>query len=198
MGKPWYVRSHEAGVWRRRGFVPQYPYAIGFVPAAKTNFTRRNRDVDDINRVIIHITDGPKASSAISTFATKKNPKKTSAHYVIDRNGDIWQMVFEKDVAHHASSASRDSIGIEHAANRKHPATSTQYLASALLVRHLCTKYGIPRDRQHILGHAEASPGTSHRGCPTSGWVWSDYMRLVNSHYLPEEIEWLQIWAGAK
>jgi N-acetyl-anhydromuramyl-L-alanine amidase AmpD len=39
---------------------------------------------------------------------------RLSAHYVIDRNGDIYQMVNDADCANHCMGANAGSIGIEH------------------------------------------------------------------------------------
>src|SRR4029434_2401733 len=38
----------------------------------------------------------------------------------------------------------------------------------------------VPKDRTHILGHAEADPNTTHTACPNAVWDWEYYMGLVN------------------
>jgi V8-like Glu-specific endopeptidase len=91
-------------------------------------------------------------------------------------------MVHHNDVAWHASRANGDSIGIEHVANtRGLLPTETQYCNSAALVRWLCEQYGIPMDRQHILGHAEADTRTTHSACPNAVWNWDYFMGMVTS-----------------
>jgi uncharacterized protein YgiM (DUF1202 family) len=52
------------------------------------------------------------------------------------------------------------------------------YRASAALTRNLTTKYAIPRDRSHIIGHVEV-PGATHTD-PGQYWNWTYYMQLVN------------------
>lgn len=112
----------------------------------------------------------------------------TSAHYVVGQDGEVIQMVRHAEIAHHASSANGDSIGIEH--NARTPRafarddaglfpTEEQYRASARLVCWLAREFGIPKDRTHILGHAEADPGTSHTACPAAVWDWDRYMAMI-------------------
>lgn len=175
---PYWKRALDSGYYARRGHTAEYPAAAGFVPAASTNFTEMNRTADDIDRIVIHITGGTNVSSAISTFNTKKNPKQTSAHYVIDRDGTVYQMVKEKDRAHHAGqSANKRSIGIEHAANNQNEPTNEQYWASAFLVRYLTNKYNIQINRDHILGHQEIA--TTDHNCPGPLWDWPNYIQKV-------------------
>jgi hypothetical protein len=82
------------------------------------------------------------------------------------------------------------SIGIEHEGYLSDPDrwyTDAMYRSSAALTRDICDRYGIPKDRSHIIGHYEV-PGcsTGHgggSGChtdPGSGWDWDYYISLVN------------------
>lgn len=159
---------------------PEYPQASRFVPAATQNY-RAVTGTRSIEQVVLHITDGGAAiAGPISWF---RNPQaRVSAHYVIGQDGEVVQMVRHNDVAWHASSANRASIGIEHVANtRGLRPTPAQLCASAALVVWLCDQYGIPPDRAHILGHAEADPNTTHTGCPNAVWDWPAYMQMVET-----------------
>jgi len=51
------------------------------------------------------------------------------------------------------------------------------YRASAALTAEICKRYGIPRDRRHIIGHVEI-PGARHTD-PGRFWDWNRYMALV-------------------
>jgi hypothetical protein len=51
------------------------------------------------------------------------------------------------------------------------------YRASAALTRHICDKYGIPKDRTHIIGHNQV-PGATHTD-PGPHWNWTTYMSYV-------------------
>lgn len=95
-------------------------------------------------------------------------------------DGDITQMVRDKDIAYHAREANSYSIGIEHEGYIDNPSwyTDTMYRSSAKLTPYLCDKYGIPKDRAHIQGHPEI-PGNDHTD-PGPNWDWNYYMSLVN------------------
>jgi N-acetyl-anhydromuramyl-L-alanine amidase AmpD len=171
---------------------PDYPQASRYVQA---KHYRAVADTRGVSRVVIHITDGgPKVDGTVGWFLnpTRPNgdPLPVSAHYVIGQNGDVVQMVRNNDVAYHSGSANGDSIGIEHCARQPRafgptdaglPPSVVQYEASAALVRWLCEGYGIPMDREHILGHAEADTRTTHTACPNAVWDWDYYMELVTS-----------------
>lgn len=159
---------------------PEYPQANRFVAAHSGNF-RATSGTRNIERIVIHITDG--GANINGTVGWFQNPAaKVSAHYVIGQDGEIVQMVRHADVAWHARSANGTSIGIEHVANTRglNP-TPAQMCASAALVTWLCDQFGIAVDRTHILGHSEADPGTTHTGCPNAVWDWDYYMGMITS-----------------
>ena len=144
-----------------------------------------------IRYVIVHITGGPAVNerNALNTF--QAGP--ASAHYIVNREGRVVQMVREEHLANHVdymtSQTNRESIGIEHVNPwdphpRMYP-TSAQYRASARLVAWLCRRYGIPsvhNTTPHapgIRGHIEEAPHSSHVNCPNPAWDWATYMGLV-------------------
>jgi hypothetical protein len=112
--------------------------------------------------------------------------------------GDITQQVEEQYWAWHAVCLNRYSIGIEHEGFVANPAwwTPEMYLSSADLIRYLCDKYSIPKDRNHIIGHNEyqnpawlawasasgypAEFGTcnSHTD-PGSNWDWAFLLQMI-------------------
>jgi N-acetyl-anhydromuramyl-L-alanine amidase AmpD len=118
------------------------------------------------NLVVLHITAGPTARSAINTFQASVAPHRVSAHFVVDRDGTVFQLVPLEETAWHASSVNSRSIGIEHAAvPGTLMATDEQYAASAKLVAWLCHTLNIPCDRTHVREHCEASPVDGHTLC---------------------------------
>jgi len=150
-------------------------------PAAPGNYTNANRGKSDIDYVVIHTTQGSYAG-AISWF---KNPSaKVSSHYVVrSHDGAVTQMVDDRDIAWHDGCFNTRSIGIEHEGFVSAPGkwyTEAMYRSSARLTAWLCDKYGIPKDRKHILGHAE-TPDCSDHTDPGSGWDWGEYMKLVKN-----------------
>lgn len=119
--------------------------------------------------IVLHITMGPTAAGAIATFEASVHPNRVSVHFVIDRDGTIFQLVDLKDTAWHASAVNSRSVGIEHAGTDKLPCTEAQYEASAALVRWLVEILGIPLSRGFVRTHNEASPKDGHVGCCTLG-----------------------------
>ena len=151
-----------------------------------------------IDRIVIHITSAPQSPYIGSHFA--RADANSSAHYMVDQNGAIIQFVREQDKAWHAGTANRRSIGIEHVAIEQGgaryqrangtwqtfpytPPTDAELTASAQLVAHLCSKYGLSPDRTTIVGHREADPSTTHSSCPDGAWDWTDYMTRVAAAY---------------
>src|SRR6185437_7432702 len=64
-----------------------------------------------ITHVIIHVTEG-NAPGCIDWLCNPKS--QVSAHYVVDRDGTITQLVEEFQKAWHACNANPFSIGVEH------------------------------------------------------------------------------------
>jgi N-acetyl-anhydromuramyl-L-alanine amidase AmpD len=118
------------------------------------------------NLIVLHITAGPTALSAINTFKASVAPNRVSAHFCIDRDGTVYQLVDTGRTAWHASQVNSRSIGIEHAGIPDQlPVTDEQYGASAALVAWLCGELNIPCDADHVVGHNQASPKDGHVGC---------------------------------
>ncbi|MCT2589010.1 amidase [Streptomyces sp. N2-109] len=151
-----------------------YPDAH-WVPADSSNYSSGRSS--PISAVVVHVTQGSYAGS-ISWF---QNPSSdVSAHYLVrSSDGDITQMVRDRDTAWHARSGNAYSVGIEHEGYVDNPSwfTDAMYRSSAALTSHLCEEYGIPKDRAHVVGHSEV-PGNDHTD-PGSNWDWDYYMQLV-------------------
>ncbi|MFI6345605.1 N-acetylmuramoyl-L-alanine amidase [Streptomyces sp. NPDC050560] len=157
-----------------------YPGAES-APASTSNYTASNRPTSyPIDYVVIHVTQETYAD----TLALFKDPAHAAAaHYVVRSNdGHIAQCVREHDVAWHAGNWDYNtrSIGIEHEGWIDQPEyfTDVMYEQSARLTAAVCAKYGIPIDRNHILGHSEV-PGADHTD-PGEYWDWARYIALVN------------------
>lgn len=168
----------------RAGAQPQtvdYPLAE-WQPATASNYTASNRPATHtIDRVVIHVTQ----TEYVKALTIFQNPqKKVSAHYVVrSMDGHAAQCVRESDVAWHAGNwdYNTHSIGVEHEGWVDQPGyfTDALYERSARLTASVCDRYGIPKDRAHIIGHHEV-PGTDHTD-PGPNWDWGRYLRLVNT-----------------
>ena len=178
-----------------------YPGAL-WVPAPDCNFEDRTKAV---SAVVIHYTEGSYAG-CISWF--QNCDAEVSAHYVIrSYDGQVTQMVREKDKAWHARSANGYTIGVEHEAYGDIISffTPEMYAASADLMRNICSRYeaingyrtfctdtldnGTALDSGlHNLGGEGACiqirghqhyPDQSHTD-PGPFWNWNYYYKLIN------------------
>lgn len=191
------LTAPELGVTRS----PDYPPAI-WDPAPECNWEERTKEV---SAVVIHYTEGSYAG-CISWF--KNCDAEVSAHYVIRSvDGQITQMVLEKDKAWHARTANGYTIGIEHEAygNVWEFFTEEMYQSSADLVRSICSRYDVIDGRRthdrdtldngfclnnglynlggegacvQIRGH-QHYPDQSHTD-PGPYWDWNYYYKLIN------------------
>ncbi|GAA1557033.1 hypothetical protein GCM10009804_12330 [Kribbella hippodromi] len=152
-----------------------YPGAIW--NAASTSNYRAGRTAA-ITTIVIHVTQGSYAGT-ISWF--KDPAAQVSAHYVVrSSDGQVTQMVAEKDTAWHVRTENPYTIGIEHEGYVDQPSwfTDAMYRSSAALTRNIADRRGIPKDRAHIKGHSEM-PNNDHTD-PGPNWNWNYYMQLVN------------------
>src|ERR1039458_1828368 len=99
--------------------------------------------------IVLHSTTVATVDGTINWFMDPKS--QVSAHYVVDKNGDIYQMVRDDRSAWHAKAINSRSIGIEHVGTADDRLTGAQSRASAQLVRWLAAQYGIPA--ANVLGH---------------------------------------------
>ncbi|WP_405810295.1 N-acetylmuramoyl-L-alanine amidase [Streptomyces sp. NBC_00210] len=145
-----------------------------------------------VKYIVIHDTEG----SWDTTLRLVQDPTYVSWQYTLrSSDGHIAQHVPLKDVAWHAGNwyVNAKSVGLEHEGFLVSPDawyTEAMYRSSARLVRYLASRYGIPLDRQHILGH-DTVPGTTAatiRGMHTDPgpyWDWAHYFTLLGRPFLP-------------
>lgn len=115
----------------------------------------------DIDTIVLHHTAG---TTGLGDLAWMCNPKsELSAHYLVDRDGTIYQLVEDSRRAWHAGKSELEvrgdvndfSIGIEIAnlGDGKDPYTEEQYLALEQLVSWLCHEYKVSTRR--IVAHKD-------------------------------------------
>ena len=162
-----------------------YPGA-SWVPADPSNYSIADRSQDyPVDMIVIHDVEGSSAT-AIQDFQTPGFA--ASAHYVVGYDGQITQMVAEKDIAWHAGNWDYNTraIGIEHAgfAYTQGLYTTAEYDASAALAASICERWGVPMDRTHVIGHYQVPDpnnpglygGADHHTDPGPYWDWTYYM----------------------
>jgi hypothetical protein len=153
--------------------------------------------------VVIHDMEGYYLST-ISYF--QRETTQASAHYLVNGKtdytgdappGEITQMVEERYWAWHARCWNQYMFGIEHEGFASDPAwyTEDMYQASGQLTRYLCDKYGIPKDRNHIIAHGQKAdanwvnwmranwpqidPLCNNHTDPGPYWDWDHYLDIV-------------------
>ncbi|MCS0604120.1 N-acetylmuramoyl-L-alanine amidase [Streptomyces sp. LP11] len=171
--------------WRLPGVDrPRVAGAVDFrgarwVGASPANYRRADRPDDyRVDRVVVHVTQGGYAS-AVKVFQDPAHG--AAAHYIVREDGQVTQLIRELDVAFHAGDREYNerSVGIEHEGfvTDASSFTDAMYTASARLTAAVCGRYGMPVDREHIIGHVEV-PGTDHTD-PGPHWDWDRYLELV-------------------
>jgi hypothetical protein len=178
---------------------PDYQKAI-WKPASSENYDSRPSDAV-VDCVVLHATAGGLAG----TLAWFANPDSgVSSHYVVAKNGDIYQMVEEKRRAHHAGASSYQgrenfnsfSIGIEivNLNDGQDPYPPDQFEAMVELTNYLVEEYQV--ERQWIVTHADISTvgKTDPRGFPTHELVTRVYDPAAN---LPENVVREEAWNAA-
>ena len=130
------------------------------------NFSKNRRNVRQIKFVIIHYTG---MQSEIESIDRLKNIKsKVSCHYLINRRGEITQMVKDKFIAWHAGKSkwknftnlNEKSLGIE-LVNRGHKYgyqnfSKNQITSLIKLCKNLRKKHNIKVE--NFLGHSDIAP----------------------------------------
>ncbi|MFC9389132.1 N-acetylmuramoyl-L-alanine amidase [Streptomyces venezuelae] len=157
------------------------------------NHDKANRpDSQSIDYIVIHDTE----ATWDVTLKLVQDPTYVSWQYSLrSSDGHVAQHLRLKDVGWHAGNwfVNAKSVGLEHEGFLTAPDswyTEAMYRTSARLVRYLAARYGIPLDRQHILGHDNV-PGTvtsSIKGMHTDPgpyWDWAHYFRLLGRPITP-------------
>lgn len=132
--------------------------------------------------IVDHITAG----AMPGCLSWLMNPKaKASAHYLVAKDGRIFQLVKDADTAWHAGFVNRPSwsllkrdinpnyytIGIEHECLSGGELTEEQYQATRWLHTYLCEKWHIPVDTDHIIGHYRID-SVNRPNCPGPQFPW--------------------------
>lgn len=129
----------------------------GAIPVPSPNFDERHP-----NFVILHQTTDDTADDALATLT---NPdRKVSAHYLIGRDGTLYQLVAEERRAWHAGASwwggntdlNSSSIGIELDNNGAEPFADAQIARLLTLLRDVKDRHRIPQ--ANFLAHGDVAP----------------------------------------
>jgi N-acetylmuramoyl-L-alanine amidase len=119
--------------------------------------------------IVEHMTENASFSETFNTFAPDVPDSElhelpgTCAHFVIDTNGTIHQLVSLKWICRHTVGLNWTAIGIEHVGFREAGVLGSIRMlrASLRLTRWLQAKYGITDN--NVIGHAESLSSRYHR-----------------------------------
>ena len=113
--------------------------------------------------IVIHHTGNPQDDdlSAYEINASHQSQGWTCIgyHYVIRKNGVIEEGRPHWTVGAHAYGENSHTIGVHVCGNFEiGEPTAAQIEALAMLLSNICGDYGLPIDRDHIVGHRELMP----------------------------------------
>ncbi|MDP1829594.1 MAG: N-acetylmuramoyl-L-alanine amidase [Archangium sp.] len=171
-------RNHAPVASARRDAVLEYPGGAGWLASPHYSSGRSSYEF-----VLIHTMQG----SYAGTKSWFQNPSSNvSSHYIVrSSDGEITQMVEHRNTAWHAQCYNGRSVGLEHEGFVQDPGrwyTDVMYRESAKLTKWIADRHNIPKNRAHIIGHAEVPRACNTGGHtdPGSGWNWTKYMTYVN------------------
>jgi N-acetylmuramoyl-L-alanine amidase len=143
----------------------------------------------DIDSIVLHHTASNNTAGDLATLRRPNGANSVSAHYLIGKNGEIYQLVDDKMSAWHAGkstlhgdtspSVNARSIGIEitNDGSGKTPFTEAQYKALEKLVPYLAKTYDIPM--KNIVGHKDVAPG--RKVDPANNFDWGRVRRATDA-----------------
>lgn len=133
-----------------------------------------NFDMRHPTMVVIHYTSNVDADQSLETLTSPI--RKVSAHYLIDAQGRLYQLVPENQRAWHAgqsywagnSDINSTSIGIELDNNGREPYGDAQINALVLLINDIQARHRIRP--MNIVGHSDVAPGRKIDPGPYFPW----------------------------
>jgi len=133
---------------------------VNLQPVWMASPNHQPRGSKDIDLIVVHHTGGAVIQGAINTFLS--HSEGTSAHYVIDTDGQIVKMVQEAVGANHAgvsfwdgvNGVNANTIGIE-IVNASGAYPEVQYMALLGLLERLFAAFGSTIPKRRIVGHSD-------------------------------------------
>jgi N-acetylmuramoyl-L-alanine amidase len=156
---------------------------------SKRHYGQHTWRLSDPKVIVEHYTDGTSFTSAWNTFAANSphlgELPGTCAHFIVDRDGTIYQLVRLRVRCRHAVGMNYTSIGIEHVGTSDHMVLrdSAQMKSSLRLTLWLMQKFGI--NIGNVIGHRESlySPYRYERYRSWRCMVHADWPRRAMRKY---------------
>jgi len=141
---------------------------VGYVRRHYGSFMKPTWRLIHPHVIVIHFTDGPSFASAWNTFAADVPDSElhelpgTCAHFVVDTNGRIYQLVSLGTMCRHTVGLNWTAIGIEHVgySDGQILGDRRQISASLRLTRWLRCRFHIPI--KDVIGHNESLSSPYH------------------------------------
>lgn len=135
---------------------PRNPLAT-WVPSK--NFDERRPVV-----IVLHYTEQASVEQSLDTLRSRNSGGRVSSHYLLGKDGKIYQLVSDAKRAWHAGAGrwgaitdvNNASIGIEIDNDGKSPFPDSQIDSLIVLLRDLTTRLRIPPTQ--IIGHSDLAP----------------------------------------
>jgi len=116
----------------------------------------------DVTAIVLHSTESSSALSAVRHFENRAS--KVSAHYILGRDGKVFQLVDEAKQAWHCRGANGHTIGIEITSTRFQGISDAQTAILIELLVDIIKRHRVRREG--IYGH-DFTPGySSTTSCP--------------------------------
>lgn len=136
-----------------------------------------NHNARQATLVVIHATEQRSVEQSLHTLRTRNSGGPVSSHYLIGRDGALYQLVSDDRRAWHAGSGqwgtisdvNSASIGIELDNMSGEPFPPGQIDKLLLLLEDLCTRLGIPRHQ--VIAHADMAPTRKVDPGPLFPWA---------------------------
>lgn len=153
---------------------PQHNPLARWTPSP--NFNARKAQL-----IVLHHTSIGNATAALRVLRTRNSEGPVSAHYLVEADGHIDQLVDDGARAWHAGAArwagmteiNSSSIGIEIDNDGVSPFSQPQIQALVTLLGDLTSRLGIPR--QAVVGHGDIAPG--RKNDPSALFPWATLAR---------------------
>lgn len=154
---------------------------------------RSNARSQGVDMLVLHSTETRSLEETARCFMVEKE-RNVSIHYVVDRDGRIYQFVPESRAANHAGKSSwrmlsgeevtninARSIGIEFQRGPGETFTPAQIQAGLALSKNITSRYGI--HPSNVVGHSDIAPG--RKSDPGNDFPWELFVQnqiAANAH----------------
>ncbi|WP_299659448.1 N-acetylmuramoyl-L-alanine amidase [uncultured Ruegeria sp.] len=133
--------------------------------------------------IVLHYTAMESASAALDRLCDPA--PEVSAHYLIGRDGTLWQLVREEDRAWHAGAGewhgqmdvNSSSVGIELDNGGDHPFSEPQMRALEQLLPNIMRRWAI--SPEGVIGHSDMAPGRKIDPGPRFDWQRLEHQNLA-------------------